>query len=130
MGEIKKSKCSGKGMHILLLWLISFAFAFFSKSWQGFALPGALHCVTVLRLPWSCFQLQTGLRALLNWWEELCWGYGQTVMTQATKMHGKNTYFLQTDTTFLSTLPWNDFVPHEEAAVAQLLQTLRKGPFV
>lgn len=74
----KAGKWSGKGICILLLWLISFGFGvFFSKTWQGFALPGAHHCATPLWLHWSHFQLQTDLRALLSQWEVLCWGYGQ-----------------------------------------------------
>lgn len=57
--------------HFFWLW------AFFSKTWQVFALPGAHQCATPLWLHWSHFQLETDLRALLNQWEELCWGCGQ-----------------------------------------------------
>lgn len=94
---------------------------FFSKTWQEFAVPGALHCATPLWLHWSHFQLQTDLgattepagRALLGAWSGL-----QTVMTQATKMRGRSVCFLQAGTTSLSILPQNKRVPHEEAAVA------------
>lgn len=101
-----------------LLWLIAFGFGvFFSNTWQGFALPGAHPSVTA-RMPFPATNRREGTakpmgRALLGVWSGL-----QTVMTQAIGMYGSSMYFLQAGATFLSVLPQNDFLRHEEAAVA------------
>lgn len=76
---IKKKKANAVGKEYIFLCFDSFLLplVFFSKTWQGFALPGALHCAAPLWLHWSHFQLQTDLGALLSQREEPCRRYGQ-----------------------------------------------------
>lgn len=78
--DILKKKANATGKEYIFFFFDSFLLPFVvfsSKTWQGFALPGALHCASPLWLRQFHFQLQTVLGALLKQREELCWGYGR-----------------------------------------------------